>query len=69
MEPSIAVMLPCNVAVRKTDRDGVYEVATIAPKAMASLVDNKDGFKEVIADIDARMLAALDDLPKPPSQD
>jgi len=57
-EPSIGLLLPCNVVVRQ-DEEGVVHVEVMDPKAAMGLVDNPQ-VAEVAAQVRDRLKAALD---------
>ena len=56
-EPSIGVLLPCNVVVRATE-DGATVVEAMDPDAMVSVTGN-DALQEVATDARQRIEAAL----------
>ena len=65
-EPSIGVLLPCNVVVRAVDGDRTL-VETIDPDIMVSVTGNPD-LQEVATDARTRLTAALHSLqPSPPT--
>ena len=47
LEPSAALLMPCNVCVA-TAADGVVEVSAIEPYALLGLVGRKDDFRELV---------------------
>jgi len=59
-EPSIGLLLPCNVVVRATD-DGTTLVQALNPDMMVSMTGNPN-LVAVAADAGARLSAALDSL-------
>lgn len=59
-EPSIGLLLPCNVAVRALD-GATTVVEAMDPQIMVSLTGN-DGLTAVAADARARLTSALDSL-------
>jgi uncharacterized protein (DUF302 family) len=59
-EPSIGLLLPCNVVVRDVG-DGATRVEAIDPEIMEKLTGN-DGLAGVSADARQRLQAALDSL-------
>ena len=59
-EPSIGLLLPCNVVVRATD-DGTILVQVLNPDMMVSMTDNPS-LVAVATDASARLAAALDSL-------
>jgi len=59
-EPSIGLLLPCNVVVRDTG-DGVTVVEAVDPSVMETLTHN-DKLADVSADARARLQSALDSL-------
>lgn len=61
LEPSIAVVLPCNVVVRAVDEAHTV-VEAFNPDAMMGLADN-DGLRQVATDARQRICAALAALP------
>ncbi|MHB1474362.1 MAG: DUF302 domain-containing protein [Dermatophilaceae bacterium] len=60
VEPSVALLLPCNVVVRTLDDDTTV-VEALDPKVMVSLTQN-DGLSSVAAEAGQRLAAALDAL-------
>ena len=65
-EPSIGLLLPCNVVVRQVDDDRT-RVETIDPDIMVSVTGNPD-LQEVATDARTRLTAALHSLhPSPPT--
>lgn len=59
-EPSIGLLLPCNVVItQNTDGDSV--ISAVDPAAMFQVVD-KPGMEELIIDVRSRLQAALDAL-------
>jgi len=66
VEPSIGLLLPCNVVVRQLDDDRT-RVETIDPDIMVSVTGNPD-LQEVATDARTRLTAALHSLqPSPPT--
>jgi uncharacterized protein (DUF302 family) len=59
-EPSIGLLLPCNVVVRTTE-DGVL-VEAMDPEAVMAMVDNPD-VREVATEARARLVAAVATIP------
>jgi len=59
-EPSIGLLLPCNVVVRATD-DGTTLVQALNPDMMVSMTGNPN-LSAVATDASARLSAALDSL-------
>ena len=59
-EPSIGLLLPCNVVVRATD-DGAVLVQALNPDMMVSMTGNPN-LAAVATDASARLSAALDSL-------
>ncbi|HEY5841268.1 MAG TPA: DUF302 domain-containing protein [Mycobacterium sp.] len=59
-EPSIGLLLPCNVVVRATD-DGAVLVQALDPDMMVSMTDNPN-LAAVATDASDRLSAALDSL-------
>jgi len=59
-EPTVGVLLPCNVVVRAVDDEHTL-VETMDPEAMVELTGN-EGLSEVAADARRRLSAALDAL-------
>jgi uncharacterized protein (DUF302 family) len=59
-EPSIGLLLPCNVVVRSVDADRTL-VEAMDPEVMVTMTGN-DALAEVAADARARLTAALDSL-------
>ncbi len=59
-EPSIGLLLPCNVVVRATD-DGAVLVQALNPDMMVSMTGNPN-LVAVATDASARLSAALDSL-------
>ncbi len=59
-EPSIGLLLPCNVVVRAT-ADGPTVVEAVDPQTMVSMTDNPD-LQTVADDATQRLTAALDSL-------
>ena len=59
-EPSIGVLLPCNVVVRSVD-DATTVVEAMDPDAMVSVTGNAD-LADVAADARTRLTSALDAL-------
>jgi uncharacterized protein (DUF302 family) len=59
-EPSIGLLLPCNVVVRSVG-DGRVAVEAMDPEVMVELTDNP-ALAEVATDARARLSAALDSL-------
>lgn len=59
-EPSVGLLLPCNVVVRAVD-DGTTLVEAMDPQVMVTLTGNP-GLEGVAADAGARLQAALDAL-------
>ncbi len=59
-EPSIGVLLPCNVVVRALD-DATTSVEAMDPDAMVTVTGN-EGLAEVAADARTRLTSALDAL-------
>ena len=59
-EPSIGLLLPCNVVVRSTD-DQTTVVEALDPHAMVALTANPD-LRPVADDATSRLTAALDSL-------
>jgi uncharacterized protein (DUF302 family) len=57
VDPSIAAVLPCNVAVRAVDQNTTF-VEVFDPEAMMGLADN-DALRTVAADAKQRLTAAL----------
>jgi uncharacterized protein (DUF302 family) len=66
-EPSIGLLLPCNVVVRAVDDESVL-VEAMDPDIMVTLTAN-DALAEVAADARQRLAAALDSLAAPESRD
>jgi uncharacterized protein (DUF302 family) len=65
-EPSIGLLLPCNVVVRQVDDDRV-RVETIDPDIMVSVTGNPD-LQAVATEARTRLTAALHSLhPSPPT--
>ena len=60
VEPSLAVVLPCNVVVRTVD-DTTTVVEAFDPEAMAGLAGN-EALHELVADAKRRLTASLDSL-------
>ena len=60
-EPSVGLLLPCNVVVRSID-DGTTLVEAMDPDVMVTLTGNEK-LSEVAADARTRLGAALDSLP------
>ena len=58
-EPSIGLLLPCNVVIRSTDRGTVVEM--INPQMMADLADSPD-MRQVAAEATKKLEAAMDSL-------
>ncbi len=58
-EPSIGLLLPCNVVIRQTDKGVVVEA--MDPEAAMGIVDNPE-VTEVAAEARRRLAAALDAL-------
>lgn len=58
-EPSIGLLLPCNVVVRSTE-DGIV-VEMIDPRIMAELAENPE-MKQVAGDVGEKLSAALESL-------
>ena len=56
-EPSIGILLPCNVVVRAHDDDTTL-VEAMDPKIMVSLTDNEN-LSDVASDAHDRLTAAL----------
>jgi uncharacterized protein (DUF302 family) len=66
VEPSIGLLLPCNVVVRELDGDRT-RVETIDPDIMVSVTGNPD-LQAVATDARTRLTAALHSLhPSPPT--
>jgi len=64
-EPSIGLLLPCNVVIRSVDRDRT-RVETIDPAIMVSVTGNPD-LQAVATEARTRLAAALHSLqPSPP---
>ena len=61
-EPSVGLLLPCNVVVRSID-DGTTLVEAMDPDVMVTLTGNEK-LSEVAADARTRLGAALDSLPR-----
>lgn len=59
-EPSIGVLLPCNVVVRQ-DGDGKVFVEIMDPKSVLGMVDNP-GVEKLAGDVRQRLERALDAL-------
>ena len=59
-EPSIGLLLPCNVVVRSTD-DQTTVVEALDPRTMVDLTVNPD-LRPVADDATSRLTAALDSL-------
>jgi uncharacterized protein (DUF302 family) len=66
-EPSIGLLLPCNVVVRAVDDESVL-VEAMDPDIMVTLTAN-DALAEVAADARQRLAAALDSLAASESRD
>lgn len=58
-DPTIAVLLPCNVVIRQDGGDVV--VSAIDPESMFSVVDHDD-VKPIADEVRAKLVAALDAL-------
>ncbi len=65
VEPSIGMLLPCNVVVRALD-DGATRVEAMDPDVMVTLTRN-DGLAEVAADARERLAQALGSLSGSPA--
>ena len=59
-EPSVALLLPCNVVVRSLD-DGNTLVEAVDPQTMVTMADNED-LKPVADEAARRLTAALESL-------
>ena len=57
-DPSIGLLLPCNVVVRE-DHEGVVHIEALDPQAMFALVD-APGVEPLAAEVRARLKRALD---------
>jgi uncharacterized protein (DUF302 family) len=57
-EPSIGLLLPCNIVVRQDDAGAVY-VEALDPAAMFTLVD-AEGVAPLAAEVRARVARAID---------
>ena len=57
-DPDIGVLLPCNVVVRRGPGAGRTIVQAIDPATMVQL-SGRPGMKEIAADVDTRLRAAL----------
>jgi uncharacterized protein (DUF302 family) len=64
-EPSIGLLLPCNVVIR-TLGDGHTRVETVDPETMVSITGNPE-LQAVATEARARLSAALDSLGRPHS--
>jgi uncharacterized protein (DUF302 family) len=64
VEPSIGLLLPCNIVVRTLDDDTTV-VEALDPKVMVSLTQN-DALASVANDAGQRLVAALDALTDAP---
>jgi|SRR5680860_149337 len=65
VEPSVGLLLPCNVVVRALDNDTTI-VEALDPKVMVSLTQN-DALSSVADDAGQRLAAALDTLTHAPA--
>jgi uncharacterized protein (DUF302 family) len=65
VEPSIGLLLPCNVVVRFLD-DDMTVVEALDPKVMVSLTHN-DALSSVVDEAGQRLAAALDTLRRAPA--
>jgi uncharacterized protein (DUF302 family) len=66
VEPSVGLLLPCNVVVRYLD-EGTTVVEALDPKIMVSLTHN-DALSAVADEAGNRLAAALDTLTKQPEE-
>lgn len=66
-EPSIGLLLPCNVVVR-TAPDGTTIVEAVDPQTMVALTGNT-ALQTVADDATRRLKAALDSLPNRPTEE
>ncbi len=66
-DPSVGVLLPCNVVVREVDKDTTL-VEALDPDAMMSLSES-DGLRLVAADAKQRLVAALAGLEPTPTNE
>lgn len=57
-EPSIGLLLPCNIVVRQ-DEQGAVHVEALDPAAMFTLVD-KEGVADLAAEVRRRIARAID---------
>ena len=65
VEPSVGLLLPCNIVVRTLD-DGTTVVEALDPIVMVSLTQN-DALAPVANEAGQRLAAALEALTRPPS--
>ena len=66
VEPSIGLLLPCNIVVRYLDEDTTI-VEALDPKVMVALTDN-DALSSVADEAGRRLAAALDTLTPAPAE-
>ena len=66
LEPSIGLLLPCNIVVRTLDDDTTV-VEALDPKVMVSLTQN-DALASVANEAGQRLAAALDALTQAPAE-
>lgn len=65
VEPSVGLLLPCNVVVRALDDDSTV-VEALDPQVIVSLTQN-DGLSPIADDAGKRLAAALDTLTQAPA--
>ena len=66
-EPSIGLLLPCNVVVRSTDEQTTV-VEAVDPQTMVAMTANP-ALQTVADDATSRLTAALDSLTSPPTEE
>jgi len=65
VEPSVGLLLPCNVVIRALDEDTTV-VETLDPKVIVSLTRN-DALSSVAAEVGQRLAAVLDTVTQAPA--
>ena len=68
-EPSVGVLLPCNVVVAACDEPGVFEVAAVNPRSMLEMMAQKEDLMSTMLDVDEKIRGGLSGLPEDPSLD